>query len=209
MRSGSPSPSRYSSSARYRSTWLSALLPTRMTGRPPRRSACAISSSSAVTPSRTSTMKQQTSASVIAICACSRVARVSAAISGAAFFGNGTSSPAVSTIVKRFPPHSTTPYRRSRVRPANASTIARRVPVRRLNSVDFPTFGRPTIATTPTAGAIGSPSSRRRRRVAPAGLICPRRGRARCPSRPARTGRPLLRARMRSCPLRPRWSSGR
>ena len=30
MRSGSPSPSRYSSSARYRSTWLSALLPTRM-----------------------------------------------------------------------------------------------------------------------------------------------------------------------------------
>src|SRR5580658_3524141 len=34
---------------------------------------------------------------------------------------------------------------RSRVMPGSSVTIERRVPVRRLKSVDFPTFGRPTI----------------------------------------------------------------
>src|SRR5271156_7083036 len=34
---------------------------------------------------------------------------------------------------------------RSRVMPGSLVTIERRVPVRRLKSVDFPTFGRPTI----------------------------------------------------------------
>src|ERR1700728_1825798 len=34
---------------------------------------------------------------------------------------------------------------RSRVIPGSLVTIERRVPVRRLNSVDFPTLGRPTI----------------------------------------------------------------
>jgi hypothetical protein len=34
---------------------------------------------------------------------------------------------------------------RSRVMPGSSVTIERRVPVRRLKSVDLPTFGRPTI----------------------------------------------------------------
>src|ERR1700736_5475221 len=34
---------------------------------------------------------------------------------------------------------------RSRVMPGSSVTIARRVPVRRLKSVDLPTLGRPTI----------------------------------------------------------------
>src|ERR1700733_15648402 len=34
---------------------------------------------------------------------------------------------------------------RSRVIPGSLVTIERRVPVRRLNSVDFPTLGRPTV----------------------------------------------------------------
>ena len=36
---------------------------------------------------------------------------------------------------------------RSRVIPGSSVTIARRVPVRRLKSVDLPTFGRPTITS--------------------------------------------------------------
>src|ERR1051326_986167 len=36
---------------------------------------------------------------------------------------------------------------RSRVMPGSSPTIARRPPVIRLNRVDFPTFGRPTITT--------------------------------------------------------------
>ena len=39
------------------------------------------------------------------------------------------------------------PYWRSRVVPAVSLTMARRLLVRRLKSVDLPTFGRPTIAT--------------------------------------------------------------
>src|SRR5271170_5429169 len=37
---------------------------------------------------------------------------------------------------------------RSRVMPGSSPTIERREPVRRLKRVDFPTFGRPTIANT-------------------------------------------------------------
>src|SRR5690348_5213646 len=36
---------------------------------------------------------------------------------------------------------------RSRVMPGSLVTIERRVPVSRLNKVDFPTLGRPTITT--------------------------------------------------------------
>src|SRR5439155_3394038 len=45
------------------------------------------------------------------------------------------------------PRQSATPYRRSRVSPGRGSTMALRSPIIRLNRVDFPTFGRPTIAT--------------------------------------------------------------
>src|ERR1700688_678985 len=36
---------------------------------------------------------------------------------------------------------------RSRVMPGSSVTIARRVPVKRLNNVDLPTLGRPTITS--------------------------------------------------------------
>ena len=39
------------------------------------------------------------------------------------------------------------PSRKSRVTPGWSSTRANLLPTRRLNSVDFPTFGRPTSAT--------------------------------------------------------------
>src|SRR5579863_2775242 len=43
---------------------------------------------------------------------------------------------------------------RSRVMPGSSPTIERRLRVSRLNSVDFPTFGRPTIATSGSAPAF-------------------------------------------------------
>jgi hypothetical protein len=46
--------------------------------------------------------------------------------------------------------------------PGSSPTMERRSPTSRLKSVDFPTFGRPTIATSgtsaPTAGAAEPPS---------------------------------------------------
>src|SRR5581483_11098629 len=43
---------------------------------------------------------------------------------------------------------SPSPYWRSRVTPGSSETMAARLRVRRLNSVDLPTLGRPTKATT-------------------------------------------------------------
>jgi hypothetical protein len=50
-------------------------------------------------------------------------------------------------IVKARSPSRAALSRRSRVTPGVSSTSATRRPARRLNKVDFPTFGRPTIAT--------------------------------------------------------------
>ena len=46
------------------------------------------------------------------------------------------------------PFHSMEAYRRSRVTPGVSSTIATRLPIKRLKSVDLPTLGRPTTATS-------------------------------------------------------------
>src|SRR6202790_2381420 len=65
--------------------------------------------------------------------------------------------PPVSMMRMRRPRHSASPYSRSRVIPGSSPTMARRDPTIRLNSVDFPTLGRPTMAMvgTPTvAGAL-------------------------------------------------------
>ena len=43
--------------------------------------------------------------------------------------------------------HSHSPKMRSRVTPGVSSTMERRCPISLLNSVDLPTFGRPTMAT--------------------------------------------------------------
>src|SRR5260221_13839105 len=50
---------------------------------------------------------------------------------------------------------------RSRVVPGRSSTIATRSPTRRLKSVDLPTFGRPTMATT-ARDISGAPLTRER-----------------------------------------------
>src|SRR5215203_843828 len=55
--------------------------------------------------------------------------------------------PPVSTNVNDDPCHSAGWAITSRVVPGIAVTIERRVPVKRLNSVDLPTFGRPTNTT--------------------------------------------------------------
>ena len=57
------------------------------------------------------------------------------------------SRPAVSITLKERSPSLASPSRRSRVTPGSSSTSARRRPTRRLNRVDLPTFGRPTMAT--------------------------------------------------------------
>ena len=51
--------------------------------------------------------------------------------------------------------HSQTISLRSRVTPDVSWTTASRVSVRRLMSVDLPTFGKPTMATTPRSGGGG------------------------------------------------------
>ena len=58
----------------------------------------------------------------------------------------------MSITVKARSPSRAPPSRRSRVTPGRSSTSARRLPTRRLNSVDLPTFGRPTMATVKLMG---------------------------------------------------------
>ena len=54
--------------------------------------------------------------------------------------------PALSTNTNRTPYHSASVDTLSRVVPGVSETIAIRLPARRLNRVDLPTFGRPTMA---------------------------------------------------------------
>ena len=63
-----------------------------------------------------------------------------------------TSHPPVSISMNDRPFHSASYLTRSRVTPGVSSTIASRRPMIRLTKVDFPTLGRPIIAT------FGSPS---------------------------------------------------
>ena len=87
-----------------------------------------------------STTNRITSASSIAIATC-------LLISSSKISSEFTTQPPVSIIENSCPHHSTLPYCRSRVVPATSFTIAFLDFVRRLNRVDFPTLGRPTIAT--------------------------------------------------------------
>src|ERR1051325_638993 len=111
-----------------------------MTGLPPRRSQRAKSRSSGVSPARASMTNSATSASARALSVCARMRPPS--VSGAA-----SSSPAGSMIRKLRSAIRPSPWRRSRVTPGVSSTSARGRPASRLNRVDLPTFGRPTIAT--------------------------------------------------------------
>src|SRR3712207_942752 len=76
------------------------------------------------------------------------------------------STPTVSTSRKRRPFHSVSISLRSRVTPDSGWTTASRVPLRRLTSVDLPTFGKPTIATLGSAMPSGLFAFARQRRDA-------------------------------------------
>src|SRR5439155_9115334 len=69
--------------------------------------------------------------------------------------------------VARQPANSQSPWMRSRVTPGVARTSAFRLPISRLKSVDLPTLGRPTMATT------GIRTARSRAPCGP--LACPQR----------------------------------
>ena len=74
-------------------------------------------------------------------------------------------SPAVSITRNSRPISLASPSRRSRVTPGRSSTSARRLPTSRLNRVDLPTLGRPTMATV--GSGMGSRSSAARAPVQP------------------------------------------
>src|SRR4051812_8974055 len=148
---GSPRPSRWNSSAFASWAGSSILFAIRITGLRERRRMPAISSSPGVMPDCASTTKRTRSASAIAACACSAMPRV---------IGDGSamSTPPVSTSRNSRPDHSQISSLRSRVTPGVSCTTAAREPVSRLISVDFPTLGKPTIATVPSSPAT-SPAS--------------------------------------------------
>ena len=56
--------------------------------------------------------------------------------------------------MKGRPCHSTSALRRSRVTPGRSCTIATRLRAILLNKADFPTLGRPTMATTPDTPVV-------------------------------------------------------
>ncbi len=135
---------------------MSALFTASTTGLRDRRSMSAISASIAVTPPFTSVIITITSASSMARVACSRTSSINSAdptARGSTFFlflrifSRPMSSPPVSTRVNSVSIQDASAYRRSLVVPGMSSTIASRSPTTRLNRVDFPTFGLPTIAT--------------------------------------------------------------
>ena len=111
------------------------------------RSSCTKMSSSSSAPTCASTTKASTSASCIASSA--------DALTCTEMPSGLDSQPPVSIIINLRPPHSHSYCTRSRVTPGVSSTIASRRPMKRFINVDFPTFGRPKIAT------IGRPNKER------------------------------------------------
>ena len=138
---------------------------------PERRTRSANARSTGSDPARASIRNRIASAPAIAasVCSCMRPLRLS---------GAASSRPAVSMTPNARSPSCARPSRRSRVTPGRSSTSARRRPTRRLNRVDLPTLGRPTMATVKLMTAAvccacryaGRPRGRRsarRRRVGP------------------------------------------
>ena len=116
------------------------MLATRNTFFSTLRICAAIASSPTVTPTRASSINSTTSASSIAFNDCSAISTSMPC--------SLPSIPPVSTTINSRPSYFTVPYLRSRVRPGKSATRASRLRVKRLNSVDLPTFARPTRATT-------------------------------------------------------------
>ena len=134
----------------------SILLTARNSGLPVRCSRRASSKSGPASSLRPSTTTMMAAASSNANRACRKISE------GIKSSSSGTIPP-VSTSRKKFPSHSASEYSRSRVIPGSSPTIARRRPVMRLNNVDLPTFGRPTMHSTgkpaETVSATAEPGS--------------------------------------------------
>ncbi len=162
---GVPRPRREKAHVSFSRRSSSALLATRRTGRSLRWRMWATWASSSVMPTLTSTTMRITSASATARSACALTWRASAAAPSPEV---GSSQPPVSTTVNERPFQSASSILRSRVTPGFSSTIASRRPTNRFTSVDLPTFGRPTTATTGSeAFTCAGPSPVRRRRWRP------------------------------------------
>src|SRR5258708_7065097 len=117
----------------------SLLLATRTTGLLARRAKSANARSFGVRPARASITNIRASASPIAPSVCSCIRAVSEPLAA-------SSRPAVSMMVNSRSPRRASPSLRSRVTPGSSSTSASFCPTSRLNSVDFPTLGRPIMA---------------------------------------------------------------
>src|SRR6476661_7662922 len=117
----------------------SLLLASSSTGLLARRAKSAKARSIGVSPARASITNIRASASLIAVSVCSCIRAVSEPLAP-------SSSPAVSITVNSRSPSRPLPSRRSRVTPGSLSTSASFCPTSRLNSVDFPTLGRPIMA---------------------------------------------------------------
>ena len=152
---GSPRPNDISSQMDASCTRSSTLLATTITGLSADRSNPATRASSSVTPTVASTTNSTASASRMAFSLCRLT--LSSSVSPPAI------QPPVSTSVKSRPCQDASTSLRSRVTPGRSSTIASRRPRIRFISVDLPTFGRPTMATT---GVIDPPPPRSGRRAA-------------------------------------------
>ncbi len=144
---GSPRPSETNSQASVSRRSLSTLLATSITGVPARTSTRATSSSSLVTPTAVSTTCSTRSADA--------TARAAWPVTFASRESPPSSQPPVSTTTKVRPFHSASSSTRSRVTPGFSSTTAARRPTMRFTSVDFPTLGRPTMATTGVRPPVG------------------------------------------------------
>ena len=107
-----------------------------------------------------STPVTPTCASVVntTISAISNAASTCASIAGCMVLCASSPIPPVSTNTTWLSPNEQVVSRRSTVTPGLSPTMALRLPSKRLNKVDFPTFGRPTIAITGRrSGFIATP----------------------------------------------------
>ena len=125
---------------------MSTLLTITNTGLPASRSMVATSRSIGKTPSCTLTTSKITSTSSSATWTWVKISRAKSSPPRSPF---SRAMPPVSTSVNGRPSHSTSALSRSRVTPGRSCTIAIRLRAIQLNRADFPTLGRPTIATTP------------------------------------------------------------
>mmetsp|Transcript_7030 Transcript_7030/g.15690 ORF Transcript_7030/g.15690 Transcript_7030/m.15690 type:complete len:224 (+) Transcript_7030:2062-2733(+) len=140
-----------------------------------------MSISAAVSPTWPSTTKMSTDASFTASAACASIipGKISIPPTRSIFIADAGlrgkfSNPPVSTVMNSCSPQYDLTYMRSRVTPGSSYTIARFVPVKRLNNALLPTFGRPTMATRGSFSSGIFPHCRRvfRRRTASARSFC-------------------------------------